>query len=288
MSAVSRASRLLATLFLVAACSTPSPSSPSADALATSGRTSTTSAPPSLQPTAAPTLPDRLEPRPGRPDLVAGEAAPCVPICGQGRVAGGTLPAGRYQTAWFFGGYMTLESDGTWERTEDSNGELSLPVSGSGDDTYRVAFFLDPVLVVDDVVQTDVASWAAEYVAWLSGRPDLHVSAPTQAAIGAVPAVAVDIRLAADAPKQYPDCPDRCVTFMKVPAFDHSDGILGDDVYRLFFADVRYGGTSHLLVVKVEGRDAKNLVAILPKVETLLATVVIPARPAPAGDEGGG
>ena len=57
--------------------------------------------------------PGGLEERPGRPALVDGEAASCIPMCGEGRVAGGQLPQGLYQTQWFFGGYMTVESDGT-------------------------------------------------------------------------------------------------------------------------------------------------------------------------------
>jgi hypothetical protein len=228
------------------------------------------------------TLAGGLDRRAGRPELVAGEAAACVPVCGKGRLAGGALPPGRYQTEWFFGDYMTLDTDGSWARTEDSDGELSLPVSGTGEDTYHVAFFLDPVLVVEDAVQPGIPRRASDYVKWLAGRTDLLVSSPLSTAIGTVPAVAVDIRLAADAPSQYPDCrPDPCVTFIKVPAFDHSDGIRGDDEYRFTFADVTYSGADHLLGVKVEGRDVADLRAILPKVEALLATVVLPARPTP-------
>ena len=219
-----------------------------------------------------------LEVRHGRPPLVNGEAAACIPLCGRGRLALGSLPAGRYQTEWFFGGYMTIETDGTWQRSEDSDGELSIPVSGSGDDVYRLAFFLDPVLVVDDHPQ-QVERSAAAYVRWLSGRPQLIVSKPIAAAIDDVPATAIDIRLAPSAPHQYADCPAACVTFLQVAAFDHSDGILGDDVYRFMFADVSYSGSDHLLVVKIEGRDADDLDAVVARVEPLLDTVVVPAKP---------
>lgn len=192
------------------------------------------------------------------------------------------LPAGRYQTEWFFGGYMTLQTDGTWERGEDSNGELGLPIAApEGVAVYQVAFFLDPMLVVADVVQDEIPRQAAAYVDWLGRRPDLIVSEPIETRIGSVPAVRVDIRLGPDAPSQYDDClPDPCVTFIKVAAFDHSDGVFGNDEYRFYFADITYSGTDHMLAVKVEGRDPDDLDALLPRVEALLETVVIPARPA--------
>ena len=224
-----------------------------------------------------------LEARSGRPALVDGEAAACIPVCGVGRVAGGRLPVGRYQTEWFFGGYMTIETDGTWERGEDSNGELSVPLPApAGGPAYLLAFVLDPVLVVDDVIQEDVPRRADAYVEWLSAQPHLIVSAPIETSIGTVPATAVDIRLGPNAPSQYDDCPpDPCVAFIKVEAFDHSDGILGDDIYRFYFADITYSGTDHMLAVKVEGRDAADLGAALLLVEPLLATVIVPASPAP-------
>lgn len=254
-------------------------------AACTSGAPGAAPTSPAAEPTVTPgaTLPGGLESRMGRPALVDGEAAACIPGCAVGRVEGGMLPVGRYQTEWFFGGYMTLETDGSWDRGEDSNGELGLPIAApEGIGVYQVAFSLDPSLVVGDIVQTEIPRQTADYVEWLGTQPELIVSEPIDARIGSVPAVAVDIRLGPNAPSQYDDCPpDPCVTFIKVEAFDHSDGILGDDEYRFYFADITYSGADHMLVVKVEGRDPEDLDAVLPKVEALLETVVIPARPAP-------
>ena len=117
----------MAAVILFAACTPAAPSAGPSAAVPASG--SAPAATPGRTSIATPvaTLPGGLEPRSGRPALVNGEAAACIPLCGQGRVAGGRLPAGRYQTEWFFGGYMTLETDGTWKRGEDSNGELGLP-----------------------------------------------------------------------------------------------------------------------------------------------------------------
>ncbi len=275
--------RALASLVIcfVAACSPGPPSVAPADAsIGPSAAPTATTVEPTVTP--GPTLPGGLAARPGLPPLVDGEAAACIPGCAVGRVEGGLLPAGRYQTEWFFGGYMTVETDGTWKRGEDSNGELGLPIAApEGSAVYQVAFFLDPVLVVNDVVQDEIPREAAAYVEWLGTQPDLIVSEPIETRVGSVPALAVDIRLGPNAPSQYEDCPpDPCVTFIKVEAFDHSDGVFGNDEYRFYFADIAYSGSDHMLAVKVEGRDPDDLDSVLPKVEAVLDTVVIPARPA--------
>ena len=231
-------------------------------------------------PTATATpLPGGLELRPGNPELVDGEAAACIPECGVGRVAGGALEGGRYQSEWFFGGYMTIETDGTWTLGEDSNAELSLPTG----DNYQIAFLLDPQLVLHGAIAPNVPLDAAAYVDWLGAHPDLVVSEPTAASIGSMPAVAVDIHLAATAGQDESDCnSDPCITFIKNPAipaeFQHVDGILGDDIYRFYFADNAYAGTDHLLVLKVEGMDRSHLSSILSRIADLLASVTIPAH----------
>ena len=270
---------LLAAALLAACTSTPG-LTPAATTAAPASPAPETSATATATP--EPTLPGGLEPRAGRPPLVDGQVAACIPLCGEGGVSGGMLPAGRYQTEWFFGGYMTLETDGTWPRGEDNNGELVLRIGApEGVAQYLTAFFLDPVLVRNDVDQ-EVARNATAYVKWLGAHEHLVVSDPILTAIGSVPAVAVDIRLAPGAPSQYDDCPpDPCVAFIKFAALDHSDGVLGDDESRYYFADIAYSGSDHMLVVKVEGRDPADLDAALARVEPILATVVIPARPVP-------
>jgi hypothetical protein len=229
-------------------------------------------------------LPGGLDLRPGRPALVDGEAAACVPGCGAGRVAGGQLAEGRYQTEWFFGGYMTIDTDGTWRLTEDSNAELSLPTG----DNYRIAFLLDPHLVLHDAIAHDVPLEASAYVDWLARHPDLVVSEPQETSIGSTPALAVDIHLAATAGQDASDCgEDPCILFIRNPAipadFQHLDGILGNDIYRFYFADITYAGTDHLLMLKVEGMDESHLASIISRIEGLLASVTIPAHPRSAG-----
>ena len=256
-------------LAMLAACGQAAPAG-SASTVATSTPIATPTAPP---------LPGSLELRPGRPDLVDGEAAACIPECGVGRVAGGSLAAGRYQTEWFFGGYMTIETDGTWTLGEDSNAELSLPTR----DNYQIAFLLDPQLVLHGATAPDVPLEASAYVDRLATHPDLVVSEPQTTRIGSTPAVAVDIHLAATAGQDESDCgSDPCITFIRNPAipaeFQHVDGILGDDIYRFYFADIAYAGTDHLLVLKVEGKGRAHLTSIVSRIEDLLASVTIPAH----------
>jgi hypothetical protein len=268
------------TLVLVAGCGPTATSTPMAD--------ERSPAPPNAHP-AAPSpehvrstieaLPFGLAPRSGLPPLTDGEVAACVPGCGVGRVAGGAMPNGRYQTRWFFGGSMTLETDDAWSLREDSNGELAIFLPG--DTAYAVAFWLDPEPYLHGRRVAGVGSDADAFLDWLASRPDLVVSAPRPASIGAVPARTVDIRLAASAGQDEPDCgADPCISFIRNPAFDHVGGILGDDDDRFIFADVTYAGTDHLLVAMVEGRDAPHLRSVIPATDALLRTVTIPARPA--------
>jgi hypothetical protein len=194
-------------------------------------------------------------------------------------MAGGAMPDGRYQTRWFFGGYMTVKTNGAWSLREDSNGELAIFLPG--DTEYAVAFWLDPEPYLHGQPVSGVGRQAGAFIDWLATHPDLVVSTPEAASIERMPATAVDINLAASAGQDEADCgADPCISFIKNPAFDHVGGILGDDVYRFYFANVAYSGTDHLLVVMVEGRDRSHLDSITPTIDELLRTVTIPAGPA--------
>lgn len=235
-----------------------------------------TSPGPVTSPTSAPTLPGGFEPRPGRPALVNGEAAACVPSCGLGRVEGGALPKGRYQTEWFFGGYMTVETDGRWERGEDSSGELGMYLPPERD--YGLKFHLDLYPVKDEQRVHGIPSTAAGLVDWLRSQEWLVVGEGMSTRIGPLPANGVDVRLSASAPQQFADCGAPCVDFLGFEQFDHAAiGIHGDDLYRIYFADVQYDGSAHVLVAHVESRARVHLDSVLPAVEQVLASVTVPA-----------
>jgi hypothetical protein len=225
-------------------------------------------------------LPGGLEPRPGLPALVAGEADPCLPRCVRGSSEAGPFTVGRrYQTRWFFGGYMTITAERAWLGDEDSTGELSLFVPGEAD--YRIHFWLDPYPAKDGARVASVPFTSSGLIGWLQHDENFVVSDPTDSLVGVLPASVVDVHLSRGAPQQYSDCGAPCVDMLGFEQFDDPyGGIRGDDVYRIYFADVQYGGSDHVLVVTVEGPSASFLDSIGPAIDELLATVTVPARPA--------
>lgn len=223
-------------------------------------------------------LPSGLEPRGDLPPLEGGEVAACTDLCGEyDRITPGSMQSGRYQTSWFFGGYMTIELGSGWSSLEDSVAELHL--FPPGEQEYGMHFGLDAFPVADGRRVADVPNTAAALVDWLRSNPRLRVSEPTQASIGDLPALSVEVANSDTAENEAPDdCPAPvCVLFWGDDYFDHVNGIAGDDVYRFFFADVEYSGSEHVLSLWVEGRDRAHLDTVLPLVEELLATVTVPA-----------
>ncbi len=220
--------------------------------------------------------PTALEDRPHLPELVDGEAAACLPLCVSGLTQPGVLPAGTYQTVWFFGGYMTIELDGSWTGIEDSNGEFK--IAPTEDTEYGVSFTLDLYPVSDGTRVDGVPLTADGLERWLRGNPNLVVSSATHGDIGGLPATVIDVSLSASAPREHADCPGPCVDFIGFEQWDHANGILGNDVYRFYLADVRYSGSEHVFIVNIEGRDEDHLNSFASLIEDRLATVDVPAH----------
>lgn len=266
--------------FLVLAIAACSPAAPSTAPSAATTVTVAPSAPPT--PTPRPTLPNGLTHRPGLPILVDGEVAGCLPLCATGWSEAGPFGvAERYQTKWFFGGYMTVTPGRPWDGGEDSTGELGMLPPGEPE--YGVTFAIDLYPVRDGERVPDVPNTAVGLLGWLRDNDYYLVSDDIQATVGALPAIAVDVRLSHMAPSQYEDCNGvPCTDLFGYEQAEGAGGILGDDVYRYYFADVEYDNTRHVMVIEVEGRDERDLEAFLPAVEELLTTVTVPARiPAP-------
>ena len=220
--------------------------------------------------------PTGLAERPDLPPLQDGQAAACVPECTHGRVVP-DIPLGPYQTEWFFGGYMTLTFDAVWTPVEDSAGEFK--VRPEGDDEYGVSFTLDNYPVRNGKKVAGVPQTVAGWVRWHERDPRLIVSKPHTAKFGPLRTTAIDVRLSRKAEQEHPDCPAPCADLWGNDKFDHANGILGNDVYRLYLADVRYSRSRHLLIVIVEARDAAHLANFAPKVEHLLEFVKPPVAP---------
>jgi hypothetical protein len=230
--------------------------------------------------TTATPLASGLEPRPHLPPLKDGEAAACVPGCGlTAKVSPGELPGGKYQTQWFFGGYMTLSTGGGWFNLDDSTGELKLIPPGGGD--YGVGFALDLYPVRGEKGVKPVPETVKRWIAWYRRNPSLLVSRPTKARVGDIMATRIDLTTAATAKNDDPECPaTRCVNVWGFPQWDHFGGIAGNDVYRQYLADVLYSGSRHVFFVTVEARDEADIAAVTPRIEALLMTVTLPVSEA--------
>ena len=176
---------------------------------------------------------------------------------------------------------MTITPQREWRGDEDSTGELSLHLPDESD--YGIHFVLDMYPAKNGARVAGVPFTSAGLIGWLQGDENFVVSQPTDTRIGLLQGTVVDVRLSKKAPQQYADCGAPCVDMLGFEQFnDPYGGIRGDDVYRIYFADVEYGGTEHVLVVTVEGRSSEYLETIAPAVDELLATVTVPARSAGA------
>ena len=229
--------------------------------------------------TSATASPGGLEPRPELPPLVNGEAAACLPLCATGGINDRELPAAAYQTQWFFNGAMTIDLDTPWALSEDSTGEFSL--GQVKDPDYRLVFWLDVYPVVKGARVEGIPNTATDLLGWVRSDPGLDVSTPIETTIGEMPATAVDVAISPAAVNDDPGCPAAvCHNFLGFPQWGESFGIAGDDPYRLWFADVRYSGTAHVLVAALESRDPSHFARFLPIAEEVMATATFPAQPA--------
>lgn len=275
--------RLLLIVVLAAGCSplAAPTAAPTAAALETSLPTATPTATP------RPTVPGGLARRPGLPPLVNGEANPCLPLCVTGATEAGPFTVGeRYQTKWFFGGYMTLTPAREWRGgvgqhgrpAWDSTGDLAMFLPG--EDEYGTKFAMDLYPVTAEQRVEGVPNTAAGLIGWLRDHPHYDISEEIPTAIGPLPATAIDVWNSPEAPSQYPDCEGLpCSDMFSFEQYRDNGGILGDDIYRFTFADVEFNDTRHVLIVMVEARDRAHLDSLIPATEELLATVTVPAHP---------
>jgi hypothetical protein len=216
---------------------------------------------------------------PSGDDAVAAEEVPgCYPGCSPyERVTPGHIDAGEYRTEWFFDATLALTLGDGWYGIEDSTGELKL-VPPEGED-YGMSFWLDHFVVDGDEQVTGLS--AQEWIDWHVTNPQLVVSDPVVAMLGDIPATRIDVRLSDDSANAVADCPaGQCAELWGYEHFDHHNGIAGDDVYRLFAADVEYGGASHLFGLIVEAQDESDLATRMAVIEPALETLKVAATPA--------
>jgi hypothetical protein len=129
----------------------------------------------------------------------------------------GSLAAGvRYQTRWFFGGYMTLAPQAGWSGREDSSGELKLILPG--EDEYGVGFALDLFPVRGQRPVKPRLTTVRQWISWYRHNPSLEASREAAATIGGIAARRIDLAVSKRATNDDPQCPAAtCVNIWGFP-----------------------------------------------------------------------
>jgi hypothetical protein len=182
-----------------------------------------------------------------------------------------------YTTNEFLDGEMRLAFEDGWSVTEDSPGHLA--AAEDEDPEYRVMFSLDPYPMKRGRRVRGVSATADSLFGWLSANPDIRVSPKPEASIGGdLPATVADVSISGKAVSDDPTCPDDvCVNFLAFPPSGEGYGLAGDDVIRLYLADIHYNGRKHVLAVTMEGRDRRDLNAFVGPAKRVVATAELPA-----------
>jgi hypothetical protein len=205
----------------------------------------------------------------------------CVPACVTGYTEPGDLPVGVYETEHFFGGEMHVTFEDGWTSGEDSTGEFAIaPVATPENGIY----FWEDIFPVENGRRVRVPNTAAGLLEWIRSSGRVDASEPVAGAIGELPAMVVDVTVAPDAENEEvgnPYCERRtCILFLGFPRWNAPWGIAGDQVQRLYLADVTYGGKAHVFVAVVYPYDEADLDAFQATADPVLETIRVPAEPA--------
>ena len=178
----------------------------------------------------------------------------------------------QYTTAEFLAGGLTVQLPSRWEVVEDSR--LHLSTASPNDSDYRVLWSIDAFALHAGRKVAGVPSLAAPLIGWLRNNSDLRGVEAKRSTIGSeLGARVVDVTLAPRAVNDDPGCPAKaCVNFLHFFGASEPYGLAGNDAVRFYFADMKYKGTRHLLIVAIEGRDRADLAARRPAAERLIHT----------------
>ena len=213
-----------------------------------------------------------------RTTKIPGCAPQCLP---RNLIEPGNLPAGKYQTRYFFAGEMTLLFAKGWLSGEDSTGEFW--ASPKSNQKARVVFWEDVYAARSAIPGYPKRvgpprPTSASLLAWLQKNPNLTVSKPRSGKIGTIHARVVDIGVSDGAVNDDPACPAKaCANFLLFPQWGEPYGLAGKSISRFYFSDVRYGGKKHLFVAVIEATGKAQLDAFLAPAKKLIATVRVPA-----------
>jgi hypothetical protein len=214
----------------------------------------------------------------------SGPAQSCDPACllmamqPPALTVPGSLPAGKYTTANFYPGGLTVTLNDQWSSHEDSTGEFALDVAGTNGEGDTIAFWLDmhPV-TYDGKPVAGVANTPAAVSDWLHGVRELSVSPAKETTIGVdrLPALVMDIAVSDAAPNGDPGCPTRaCAAIFDFPEFSEPWAISGDMKTRLYLAQI--GDGPHMLYVVYNVIDASKFAPVAqPVVDSIKLSTVL-------------
>ena len=244
---------------LTTACASPAASLPASSSPAVAG----------LPAPSSPAVASAVATQAARPSASAPTPS-CSPACLLMRMQPpaltqpGPLPAGTYTTVNFYPGGLTVTLNDKWSSHEDSTGEFALDVAGTHGEGDSIVFWLDASPVTwDGKPVAGVANTPSAVSDWLHGVRELTVSPARQTTIGEgkLPALAMDIAVAEDAPNGDPGCPTRaCAAIFTFPEFHEPWAIASDMKTRLYLAQI--GDGPHMLYVVYNVVDATTFAPI--------------------------
>jgi hypothetical protein len=210
----------------------------------------------------------------------------CLPGCVTPNIAmPGALPAGPFQTRYFFGGQLIVPiPDGTWLSREDSTGELELH-QGNGEDR-GLEFWLDAYPIIDPGT-TPIAGFdgtAKALVDWVAANPNLGIEHRGPGKLGGLSGEVIEFGRASDAKNVDPDCPVElrpCVGLFGFPQWDGFVGEGGPFKVRLYAADARWGDTPHAIYAFIWANDKTIFDSFAPAATKIVEGATMPSGVGP-------
>jgi len=168
----------------------------------------------------------------------------CLPACLPGQLTRpGLLPAGDYQTQFFFGGQLIVTVPDGRTSFEDSTGEFGLR---PGTDESRALYFWIDIYPIVDPTTKPVASYdgsARALLDWIAANPNVKVSHRGQGTLGGASAEVIEFGRGPKATNVDPGCPAEGQPCVGMFSFPQSEGIYsqgGPFKLRKFAADVSW------------------------------------------------
>jgi hypothetical protein len=166
---------------------------------------------------------------------------------------------------------------------------LSSPY-GSGNAGDQVAFFLDPYASSGSgrkhpggVRLQGISRTPTGLVTWFRQNPWLVVTAPRTVELGTpvLTAKTIDVDLSAKAPKEEPQCPAACISYLafRGPGYEFPYGTARGAPARLYFAEIRIGTQVHTLAIAFDSASKRTFRQVLPAATAIVESLRVDAVP---------